>query len=73
MTLFKSLLFEKYCHYCGKVDEIICFICLKSILQNYSIREINNKKVLYFLKNDPKIIELKIFIPLVQYLVLLFM
>ncbi len=58
MSFFKSLLFQQYCHNCGMVDEIICVDCIKLILQNYSIRELNNKKVLYFLKNDPKIIEL---------------
>ena len=58
MSFFKSLLFQQYCHYCGVVDEIICMNCLNSILKNYSIRELNNKKVLYFLKNEPKIIEL---------------
>jgi len=58
MSFFRSLLFEKYCHYCGAVDETICITCLKSILQNYLIREVNDTKVLYFFKNDPKIIEL---------------
>jgi predicted amidophosphoribosyltransferase len=58
MSFFKSLLFEKYCHYCGKVDETICLNCLNSIFNSYSIREINNKKVLYFFNKDPKIMEL---------------
>ena len=58
MSFFKTILFEKYCHYCGQVGETICIDCLESILQKYSIREINNKKVIYFFNKDPKIIEL---------------
>lgn len=58
MKFFESLLFEKYCQYCGVVGEIICPPCLSKFLNNYSIRELDNKKIIYFFKNDSKIIEL---------------
>lgn len=58
MAFFKSLLFEDYCHYCGLVDNIICFECINQKINNYKIRYIRGKKVIYFFENDPKIIEL---------------
>ncbi len=58
MSFFKSLLFENYCHYCGVVDNIICLDCLYKKLNNYAIRYVGDKKVLFFYKDDLKIVEL---------------
>ena len=49
---FTDLISQKYCFYCGKIEEVICAECIMFQINNPKMHFINNIPVLSLMKND---------------------
>ena len=49
---FTDLISQKYCFYCGKIEEVICAKCIMLQINNPKIHFIDNIPVLSLIKND---------------------
>jgi len=49
---FTDLISQKYCFYCGKIEEVICADCILLKINNPKLHFINNIPVLSMIEND---------------------